>query len=75
MSKFDHTADTLTEIASELRKKAARFQALAKAMESDRVNRISIDNHKMMHRGMDAMDNFLDSGQRSLRDAVRAKQK
>jgi hypothetical protein len=68
MSKQAYTPETLTAVVKRLRRQSARLVAIAKAMEIEEVESVDIDHHKMMGRGLDAIDNFLNSADRALRD-------
>jgi hypothetical protein len=68
MSKQSHTPESLNTVVKRLRRQSARLVAIAKAMEIEDVDSLDIDHHKMMGRGLDAIDNFLNSADRALRD-------
>ncbi|MBI3463990.1 MAG: hypothetical protein HY000_13170 [Planctomycetes bacterium] len=68
MSKQSYTPESLNAVVKRLRRQSARLVAIAKAMEVEDVDSLDVDHHKMMGRGLDAIDNFLNSADRALRD-------
>jgi hypothetical protein len=71
MSKQAYTPESLKTVVKRLRRQSARLVAIAKALEVEEVESLDIDHHKMMGRGLDAVDNFLNSADRALRDERR----
>ena len=68
MSKQTYRPETISDVVKRLRRQSARLVAIAKAMEVEDVESLEIDHHKMMGRGLDAIDNFINSADRAIRD-------
>jgi len=70
--KEDYTAARLTAHVERIREQAARLAGLARSMEDAGVEKILVDGHAMLLRGMNQIDNFADNASRALREAKTA---
>ena len=67
-----YSAARLTAHVERIREQAARLAGLARAMEDADVERILVDGHAMLLRGMNQIDNFADNASRAVREAKTA---
>lgn len=67
--KVAYNAQQLELVVERLREQAARLSAMSRSMEDARLKEVVIDGHQMLYRGLTQVDNFIDNGSRSIREA------
>ena len=67
--KTPYTSDEMREVVEQIRELAAQIAALAKSMDESGVDKVVIDGHAMLLRGLNQIANFADNGARAVRQA------
>jgi hypothetical protein len=71
--KEPYSGARISSVVERLREQAARLAGLARSMEDAEIDRIVIDGHAMLLRGLNQIDNFTDNASRAVREAKTAK--
>ena len=71
--KEPYSAERIGEIVERVKDEASRLSSLAKSMKEGQVERVVIDGHAMLVRGLNQIDNFIDNASRAVREAKSAK--
>lgn len=67
--KEEYSSARMSAVVERLREQAARMAGLVRAMEDGQVDRVPIDGHQMLQRGINQIENFIDNASRSIREA------
>jgi hypothetical protein len=59
----------MTAVVDRLKELSAKVNGLMKGMEDAGVDRIEVDGHAMLLRGINQIENFIDNSTRSIREA------
>jgi hypothetical protein len=62
----------LNRVVERLREQATRLASLAKQMQDADLERVEVDGHAMLVRGLNQIDNFADNASRAIREASEA---
>lgn len=67
--KEPYNSQRLGGVVDRLREQANRINALARLLDEAGIERIEVDGHAMLLRGLNQIDNFTDNAQRAVREA------
>ena len=70
--KEPYTSNRMNGVVERLREQAARLAGLARSMDDAGIDKIVIDGHAMLLRGLNQTDNFTDNASRAVREAKTA---
>ena len=71
--KEPYSVERIGAIVERVKAEASRLSSLAKSMKESQVERVVIDGHAMLIRGLNQIDNFIDNASRAVREARSAK--
>ena len=67
--KEPYNAKRLAHVVSRLREQASRLKGLAREIEKAKLDKVVVDGHAMLVRGLNQVDNFSDNLARAIREA------
>jgi hypothetical protein len=67
--KETYNKQRMTAVVDRLKELSAKVNGLMKGMDDAGVDRIEVDGHAMLLRGINQIENFIDNSTRSIREA------
>lgn len=67
--KETYQKSRMTAVVDRLKELSSKVNGLIKGMEDAGVDRIEVDGHAMLLRGINQIENFIDNSTRSIREA------